>query len=302
MSLYRISAVSELAGVSTATLRAWERRYGVPAPARTASAYRLYSDSDVQLIRRMRELVEGGMAPAEAARQLLADAPTREEPAIEVIDPYAAARDRIVEATVQFDPDALDLEVSRALALGPAVNIFDRTFGPALQRIGDLWHDGTVTIAQEHLASHVITGALSDVLRLAQPADDSRRVALACFAEEDHAVPLFGVALRFASWGFRTVMIGARTPPPAIGRVVDTLGVDVVALSTTVAPSPPRARELVDAYADACREVTWIVGGQAAESMRPWIEKRGGLVAAGPIAEIRKGIERALADRRKSKN
>ena len=110
------------------------------------------------------------------------------------------------------------------------------------------------------------------------------------------------VALRFAAWGFRTVMIGARTPPPAFGRVVDTLGVDVVALSTTVAPSPPRARELVDAYADACREVTWIVGGQAAESMRPWIEKRGGLVAAGPIAEIRKRIERALADRRKSKN
>lgn len=302
MSLYRISAVSELAGVSTATLRAWERRYGVPAPARTASAYRLYSDADVQLIRRMRELVEGGMAPAEAARQVLTDAPAKEELVTPVIDPYAAALDRVVAATVEFDPDALDLEVSRALALGSAVSIFDRTLGPALRRIGDLWHDGTITIAQEHLASQVITGALGDMLRLAQPADDSRRVALACFAEEDHAVPLYGVALRFASWGFRTVMIGARTPPPAIGRVVDTLGVDVVALSATVAPPPPRARELVDAYADACREVTWIVGGQAVESMRPWIERRGGLVGTGAMTEVRKSIERGIAERRRSKN
>ena len=50
MSRYRIRAVAELTGVSTATLRAWERRYGVPTPSRTASAYRLYGDEDVALV------------------------------------------------------------------------------------------------------------------------------------------------------------------------------------------------------------------------------------------------------------
>ena len=44
---YRINVVAELTGVPAATLRAWERRYGIPTPARTASSYRLYSDVDV---------------------------------------------------------------------------------------------------------------------------------------------------------------------------------------------------------------------------------------------------------------
>ena len=300
MSWYRIKAVSQLVGVSTATLRAWERRYGVPIPSRTASAYRLYSDADVQIIRTMRDLVEHGTAPAEAARMVVADQP---EPssngAPESRDPYAVASDRIVEATVRFDPDALELAIGRTLSLGSSLAIFDRAIGPALQRIGELWHAGTITIAQEHLASQILFGTLADLLRLAQPVDASRRVALACFADEEHGLALHGIALHFASWGMRTVMIGPRTPPAAIARVVETIAPDAVALSATIGPPPPRARELVDAYADACRSTVWVVGGQAAEGMRTWVEGRGGLVAGAVMPEVRKQIERAIAQRRR---
>ena len=83
--------VSQLTGVSTATLRAWERRYGVPTPARTASAYRLYSEGDVALIRRMSDLVRQGVAAAEAARSVLASS-ERALPVVSGdIDPFTAA-------------------------------------------------------------------------------------------------------------------------------------------------------------------------------------------------------------------
>ncbi len=299
LSWYRIKAVSQLVGVSTATLRAWERRYGVPAPSRTASAYRLYGDADVHLIRAMRDLVAQGMAPAEAARTVVVDQPPAEGAATEERDPFVAASARIVEATVRFDPDALELEVGRTLSLGSSLAIFDRTIAPALRRIGELWHDGTITIAQEHLASQILLGTLTDLLRLAQPADASRRIALACFADEDHGLALHGVALHFASWGMRTVMIGPRTPPAAIGRVVETLAPDAVALSATMPPTPPRARELVDAYADACRSTIWVVGGAAAEGMRGWVEGRGGIIASPTMPELRKQIDRAIAGRKR---
>ena len=64
---YRIHTVAEMTGVNPVTLRAWERRYGVPQPIRTPSAYRLYSDHDVQQIRRMLQLSESGLAASEAA-------------------------------------------------------------------------------------------------------------------------------------------------------------------------------------------------------------------------------------------
>lgn len=299
MSLYRIQTVAELSGVPAATLRAWERRYGVPAPARTASAYRLYSDADVDVIRAMRDLVNNGTAPAEAARVVLASKP-QPPSAINVDqDPLTTVRDRIVEATLRFDPDAVDLEVRRSLTMGTAVAIYEQALGPALQRVGDLWHEGTITIAQEHVTSQIILGAALDLVRLSQPADSSRKAVLGCFADEEHAIGLYGVALRFASWGYRTTLLGARTPPVAVSRVVESLEPDVVALSTSIAPPPPRARELVDAYADVCRGVVWVVGGAAAEGMKPWVEARGGIVWDGDANDLRRRIDHALTERRR---
>lgn len=299
MSLYRIQTVAELSGVPAATLRAWERRYGVPAPARTASAYRLYSDADVDLIRAMRDLVNNGTAPAEAARVVLASKPQAPSAINVDQDPLATARDRIVDATLRFDPDGIELEVRRALTMGTSVAIYEQALGPALQRVGDLWHEGTITIAQEHIASQIILGASLDLARLSQPVDSSRKAVLGCFADEEHAIGLYGVALRFASWGYRTTLLGARTPPVAVSRVVESLEPDVIALSATIAPPPPRARELVDAYADVCRSVVWVIGGAAAEGMKPWIEARGGIVWDGDANDLRRRIDHALTERRR---
>ncbi len=302
LSLYRIRTVSELTGVSSATLRAWERRYGVPTPSRTASAYRLYSDEDVALIIRMRDLVKNGTAPAEASHALLGEAAeaanesaagTSGSPIVEK-DPYVMAMDRIIDAVRRFDPDGLEEAVSKTLTLGPAVSIYDRTIGPALIQIGELWHAGTVTVAQEHLASNVLGGTLVHLLRLAQPADAARRIVLACFAEEEHVLGLYGAGLRFASWGYRTLMLGASTPPSAIARIVDALAPDVVGLSASMIVPPPRARDLVDAYADACHSTPWLVGGDAAESMRSWIENRGGLCVGRDLVGARQSIEKAV--------
>ena len=299
MSLYRIRAVADMCGITTATLRAWERRYGVPSPARTASSYRLYGDADIAVIKAMCELVNNGTSAAEAARAVLAARPAKAPEEAPELDPFEAARDRIVEATVRIDPDGIQLELNRALGLGSATTIYDSVLGPALRRIGELWHEGAITVGQEHLASQYVLGTLVDLLRLAQPSDSSRRVALACFADEDHVFGLYGVALRFTSWGYRTLMIGARTPPVAIARIVESLAPDAVALSAVVAPAPPRARELVDAYADACRETPWIVGGDAAEAMRGWVEARGGLIAGPELSELRRTLDRTTADRRR---
>jgi DNA-binding transcriptional MerR regulator len=309
LNLYRIRTVSELTGVSSATLRAWERRYGVPAPSRTASAYRLYSDEDVALITRMRDLVKTGTAPAEAARILYGEPvigsmdgglSSAGAPIVEK-DPFVAATERIIDAVRRFDPDGLEDEVAKSLTLGPAVVIYDRTIGPALVQIGELWHAGTVTVAQEHLASNVLGSTLVHLLRLAQPSDAMRRVVLACFADEEHVLGLYGAGLRFASWGYRTLMLGASTPPAAIARVVDALSPDLIGLSATLMVPPPRARELVDAYADACHSTPWLVGGDAAESMRSWIEDRGGLCIGRDLVGSRQTIEKAVSSQKRKK-
>ncbi|MEJ7734971.1 MAG: hypothetical protein WKG00_38005 [Polyangiaceae bacterium] len=74
---------------------------------------------------------------------------------------------------------------------------------------------------------------------------------------------------------------------------------DLVGSSVTLAPQGARARELVDAYADACGSVPWIVGGAGAPALRTFIEARGGMVVDGQPDRERAGIERFLARARR---
>jgi DNA-binding transcriptional MerR regulator len=58
----RSGTAARLAGVPVATLRVWERRYGVVAAPKTATGQRLYSGHDVQRLRLIKQLTERGHA------------------------------------------------------------------------------------------------------------------------------------------------------------------------------------------------------------------------------------------------
>ena len=119
---YRIQAVAQMTGVSAATLRAWERRYGLPVPKRTSSSYRLYSDHDIELVRRVRQLCDEGMAPSQAAREVIAQrdpppvAPTVIAPPAEDVYQLAIARILRVQADEIRDKRRLRAE-ERAMKL-----------------------------------------------------------------------------------------------------------------------------------------------------------------------------------------
>jgi DNA-binding transcriptional MerR regulator len=276
---YRIQAVAEMTGVSSATLRAWERRYGIPAPRRSSSSYRLYSDRDVELIRRVRELCEAGMAPSEAARSVLTiDEDSAELARIEADNDELAVR-RILDAVEHFDPDRIEAAIKSTLFLGPAVTLFERVFSPALVQIGDRWADGSLSVAQEHLAAEILGSTMRFLLRLVQPERSRRLVVLACFADEEHTGPLYGVGLRLATWGIKSIVLGARTPPDAVRHILDQLKPSLVGLSVSIPPTPERARELIDGYATACGTTPWMVGGRSASAVRELVEAAGGHIA-----------------------
>ena len=286
-----------MTGVPEPTLRAWERRYGIPSPKRTGSGYRLYSAKDVEQAREMRALCAGGMAAADAAKLLLAaidDAPPKATAG--EIDPYAAAIDEFLEAVLRFDDEALDRQMRRLMFMGTSMAILDRVLTPVLHEIGKRWHDGELSVAQEHLASQRLSTVLRDLLGLSPGADSDSRVLLACFAEDDHELGLLGTAIRFSSWGFRPIFLGARTPPGAVHSAVEAVSPVLVALSVTVTPNRARARELLDDYAVACAGVPWVVGGGGVGPIAEMVRSRGGVVAPESSAELR-AIVKKLSER-----
>lgn len=283
---YRIQVAAELSGVPAATLRAWERRYGVPVPRRTASAYRLYTAEDVEQIRRMRLLVEQGVSPAEAAR-VVRSTPSflPDDVAAEAggtIDGIELARQRLLAAAQRFDAAMIDGELARLSMLLDAISLYELVVSPLLVEIGRRWDDGTLSIAQEHMLSDRLEYAMRAALRtLERP--EGPLVLVACIDREQHVLGMLGAALKLAASGARIVVLGAMTPPQAIGEAVASMAPRLVGLSACVVPQTPRA--LMKAYGQACNGTPWVLGGTAATSLKAAVEEAGGHIALGSAHE-----------------
>lgn len=282
---YRIQVAAELCGVLPATLRAWERRYGVPVPRRSASAYRLYSAEDLELVRRMRTLVERGVSPSEAARMVLTAAPpvaNDTQPAQSMADALELTRSRLLSATQRYDAAAIETELMRLSMLVDAQTLYEGVVAPLVVEVGQRWHDGTLSVAQEHLLTERLESTLRGALRTLERRDGPL-VLLACVETETHVLGLLGAAIQFAAAGARAVVLGAVTPPSAIADAVRSMSPRVVGLSVATVPRDPAA--LFSAYAKACEGTPWLVGGAAAAVVGTTIAKAGGVVVRGPAAE-----------------
>ncbi len=151
-----------------ALLRAWERRYGVVAPTRTASGYRLYDEGAIARLRTMRRLVDAGWAPSTAAASILDGTVAPDRASEEAVEDRGASGDgapgaeverfaqAFVRAARDFDMLALDAVLDDLFARGSFERVADDLLFPALRRLGEAWASGDVSVAGEHLASAAV--------------------------------------------------------------------------------------------------------------------------------------------------
>jgi len=164
-ALLRIGELSRRAGVSPELLRAWERRYGLLQPTRSAGGLRLYSPDDVDRVRRMQQHLAEGLAAAEAAA-LAAEGPY-ESPA-SAFDPSSARRD-LGAALEAFDEPYAQAVLDSLLSLTMLDSLLTEVVLPYLHELGERWERGEITVAQEHFASAVLRGRLLGLRRCEVP-------------------------------------------------------------------------------------------------------------------------------------
>ncbi|MCU1348413.1 MAG: binding domain protein, excisionase family [Acidobacteria bacterium] len=155
--------------------------------------------------------------------------PPLEEAEVEaLVEPPAEVT--LFDALLQGDAIAVRRLVNpRVTSLGQRAAFLDRVVGDALREIGERWEEGSLSVDQEHRASHLIADAL-DALR-PPPRRDGRLALLACPPAEDHELPLRLVRLVLEWQGWRTHLAGARTPWDALQASIDELQPPLVALS-----------------------------------------------------------------------
>ena len=267
----RIGALSKRAGVSEHVLRAWESRYGLLSPTRSAGGFRLYSDADVRRVQRMRAYLADGLSAAEAARAVLAE-PGRAQPdALVVRMAEAGGATNLRTALDDLDERAAHAVLDQLFGALTVEAVVREVLMPYLHELGDRWARGEVTVGQEHFASNVIRSRLA-ALSTGWGAGHGPRALLACPPGELHDIALlsFGLVLRRSGW--RVVFLGANSPIADVERTADALAPDLVMLSATdgarldaIRPDLARlaqGRSVALAGAGASSELAAAVGAQ----------------------------------------
>ena len=225
----RIGQLAKRTGASPELLRAWEQRYGLLQPTRTAGGFRLYSADDEARVQRMQSLVSSGLAAAQAARLILSGG----EPAPHTVSGSATsledAAGNLAASLDRLDEQAANTALDRLFSAYTVETVLRDVVLPYLHRLGERWEAGEVSVAQEHFASNLIRGRL---LGLAQGWGQGQGpgAILACVPGEQHELGLlaFGVALRRRGW--RITYLGTDSPIDAVTDIAPSLAPTVVVL------------------------------------------------------------------------
>ncbi|MGX7827153.1 MerR family transcriptional regulator [Actinokineospora sp. 24-640] len=242
------------------TLRAWHRRYGLGPHAPRPGQYRRYGTEDVARLRHMRELVDAGMLPSDAAAAVTG----QDRPLGEVLaDVLAAAR--------RLDTTECARLLDRTRAAVGVVPLWDLVCRPALLAADADQRAEPDSVDTEHALSWAVTTALHRVPHPPHPA----AILLACADGEQHALPLEALAAALAERGVPTHMLGAAVPAAALLRAVRTTSPRAVVLWShhrdTAHPGPVRALARLGPLA--------VVAGPG------WQRRPPGSVRVGSLAE-----------------
>ena len=203
---YRIKTVAEILNVPRNTLLAWERRYAVVRPARQENGYREYSEADVTRLQALKQLINNGHRISEAISLLDASPQPVSEPT------KLNVQTQVLNALLLMDHDSAVQIIQRNVSPSYARQL-DTLYFPLLQEIGTRWTNGSLDIAQEHFISNFCRERMSAMLMsLAHGPRHGPRALCVVFPEDQHDLPLLGVAVKLALSGHRVLFLGTATP------------------------------------------------------------------------------------------
>jgi len=241
--LYPIRTVSSLTGVNSVTLRAWERRYNLIRPQRTAKGHRLYTQEDVERIQRVVALLNQGISIGQV-KPLVDKAVPIPERLVQTgqADEWQRYRTRMLNAIEHFDETALDAAYNDALSLYPVDLVTRSLVTPLLQHLGEHWKDHPAGVAQEHFFSVYLRNRIGARIHHLNARETGPLLLISCLPGEFHEVGMLLFALAAVSHGYRVIVFGANLPLEQIPPVLEQRHCDAVVLSGSARP----ARGLID--------------------------------------------------------
>lgn len=216
-----VAAVARRIGVAPATLRTWDRRYGLGPSQHVEGEHRRYCPKDLAKLTMMRRLIVAGVAPAEAAEQARnCKSAVKIETIVKELEVREDVVDAIYKALQSLDREFVETTLTHEIDTYGVAGAWSDVIVPTLFLIGEEWENNQKGIEVEHLFSEILKRTMHNrVIELKKPLN-SRPVLLAAVGEELHSLPLYALAAALCERNIQTSVLGARTPLEALSAMV----------------------------------------------------------------------------------
>ena len=239
---FNLKVILKETGIAADTLRAWERRYGLPMPERTPGGHRLYSQFDIETVKWLmarqaeglsisravdlwNEQTASGSDPlAGATSQTFALAQTTPDSNLE------ALRGQWLDACLRFDEPRAEQTLNQAFAMYPVEFVCTDVLQRGMAEIGAKWYENNASVQQEHFASALAMRRLDSLLSAAPAPTRERTVLIGCVADEWHTFTPLLLALLLRRRGWNVIYLGANVPNDRFAETAETVRADLVIL------------------------------------------------------------------------
>jgi len=284
---FNLKAVIQETQLKPDTLRAWERRYGLPQPERSPGRHRLYSQRDIDTLKWLVARQEEGLSISRAValwREMEANgqdpllasgyAVHETEPAPVFIphgDAIAGLRQAWVSACMAFDERRAEQILSQAFALHTSETVCFEILLTGLTQIGQDWYRGQATVQQEHFTSEMALRRMEAMIAAAPAPTRAGRILVGCAPDDEHTfVPLL-LTFLLRRRGRDVVYLGARVPAERLAGTVSAIGPQLVILT---AQQLDTAATLLDAAQTLEQEQTPFAFGGRVFNLTPGLAQR----------------------------
>lgn len=241
---FNLKAVLRETGLAADTLRAWERRYGLPMPQRTGGGHRLYSQYDIEIIKWLttrqadglsisravdlwNEISASGTDPLSDSAQTNLISPTNSSPPNSTLD---AIRTEWIAACLSFSETKAEQALNKAFSMFQIESACVEVLQKGLSEIGNLWYTNHASVQQEHFASGLAMRRIDALLSASPPPSRSETVLIGCAPGEWHTFTPMLMALLLRRRGYNVLYLGANVPAERFAETASKLKTNLVIL------------------------------------------------------------------------
>lgn len=256
-TMYSLKAITTLTGLTAETLRAWERRYECITPARSTSGRRSYSQQDLEKLKLLVNLTRNGHPIGKIANldcQQLQQ--FQQQSAVTLESPHSPFFNQIIDALKDYQIDRCEQLLKRGLLASEPLDYARDILLPALEKVGQLWHDEEINIAQEHMFSSCVKRILLAMINnLHQPSRNNLSMLFATPSGEPHEFGILVSCLIAAGQHFNCYYLGADLPAKDIVEAVQHLKPEVLVIGLVKTPLDLQTKTELEGVINA--EPTW---------------------------------------------